>query len=180
MSSKLISLSDEALAAVGAKTADDFSARFAAVIGGFTASIGDYLARIKALETTIATQATALRESTTALATANASITALQTTVGNPATITEARITAIAEAAGSRTAMTAISTLGTGTPPVSAGAPAPAIGSNTPEALNRVGKYAEAFDASPELKAEFGDNEQGKKEYVAYMRANKAGAVTGA
>ena len=107
----------------------------------------------------------------------------LQTTVdghtaalGNPATLTEARIREIATTAGSAEAAKALGATGI-TPPAPPSVP-PAAHSKTQwagdvQSLIKAGKYKEAFEADPAIRAEFDELEV----FEHYMRAQRGGHI---
>lgn len=174
----IIKLSAECLAAVGAKTADEFPSRLAALLN----TCSGMAAKITGLETGFATATETIGNLETALDTAEKTITAqagkittLETAVGNPAAMTEARIKTIAtEAAtiaGSSEAMKAIGATGNGAPPAP---PSNNAGAATgTAALIAAGKFEEAWTADKNVQAEFPT----AKGYAAFMRAQSNGQV---
>ncbi len=132
--SEHLSIPDAALAAVGAKSPDEFFAKVVAILAAHTEALG------------------------------------------NPATLTEARIREIAESAGSMKAAQALGATGI-TPPAPPSMP-PAAHPKTERAGNvqsliKAGKFKEAFEADPAIRAEFDEVEV----FVSYMKARRGGHI---
>lgn len=101
--SAIVKLPDSAIAAVGAKTPDEFFSKLAELLLANAVNVP----LIAKLKTDFDASIVNIGELKSALETANTTITAqageiknLSAVVGNPATMTEARITAIAKEAG--------------------------------------------------------------------------------
>ena len=175
MSAQLLKISDAHLAAVGAKSQDEFIAKVVELASGAKSSAD---AATKAIEGIGSNIASAVAEGMKGV---NASIGELTTTVaghtkslGNPEILTEAKIREIATTAGSSEAAKALGATGlTPAAPPSAAAKAAGDANAAANDLLKAGKYAEAFAANRNWQAEFGD----VKVFTAFMKAQRGGHV---
>lgn len=168
----LIKLSAAALAAVGAKTADEFPEALVKLLNDTKAAASAQAIAVTDLQSALKTATDAAAELKLTVAAQAKTIEDLTAKIGNPSTLTEARIKEIATASGSAEAMKAIGLTGNGAPP----APPANNGSDAKTgvaALIAAGKFEEAFAADKNIQAEF-DN---AKSYAAFMKANYRGQV---
>lgn len=162
---KIVKLSDDQLALIGA-SASDFPQKFSAFIAEFEknkTTMADPNPDYAALEKRVLTLERDLLQG----------ITRIQSLETRPAPLAEDAIKAVAKIEASRVTAEALAAIGT--TPVKP-TPAAADLNETPEAkakaLIKAGKFEEAYEANPALRAEF----QNAKEFAAYCRAGRKGA----
>ena len=171
MSATLLKITDAQLAAVGAKSQDEFLAKVVELVTGANTKVDD-LVKSQAGFATKADITDALKPFTSSIGEITTSLATITERLGNPATLTEAKIREIATTAGSAKAAEALGATGV-TPPAPPSAAAKVNDANTVQALVKAGKYAEAFAADENIRAEFGD----VKTYTAFMKANRGGHI---